>query len=410
MKKIGVSILLVCTLLVFIVSPIFGDVIRPSATINDSYNLIDTTVTLYVAGYSSDPYIKDYQWASNLYYTQDVHSNSSGNIVTTLASVGSSSDSFVVCVDTQIGLRINNNTDYNVILSHNRISGALNITHTLSSIGNSDDGWYISSMSDNISYINFSANNLIVYPASSYQYNNQIMVPAHGSFACYFTVTSVRASESFKTLAAASGQGYTTPPVTPAQASASFVVTSLSYTKQFPTGINSFTNDTVTYDADINSNAILNRVSEIETIVSTYQTYLSNISSKSNSINSNVQSILDAYTSNTQGAQNLVNDTDSNDQKLDTIHQNEAQWYSQNQQAIESTGLSNFEFSTDQVTGLTGVFSLFQRLWNSMGEYTFVITFTLMMSFAAFFLRHRPIKATTGNNYSRKDNNHGSST
>lgn len=396
MRKKGIAIILVCTMLILFAVPSFADVIRPSATINDSYNLIDTTVTLYVAGYSSDPYIEDYQWASNLYYTQDVHSNNSGNIVTTLASVGSSSDSFVVCVDTQIGLRINNNTDYNVILSHNRISGALNITHTLSSIGNSDDGWYISSMSDNISYINFSGNNLIVYPASSYQYNNQIMVPAHGSFACYFTVTSVRASESFKTLAAASGQGYTTPPVNPAQASASFVVSSLTYTKQYPTGINSFTNDVVTYDADINSNAILNRVSEIETIVSTYQSYLQNISSKSNSINSNVQSIVDGYNNNAQniaGTESQINSTQST---IDQVHQNEVSWYQANESAITEVGLSNSSLSDNQYQGVYPVANTLSSLWVAIGPVKYIYLFTLMASLSAFMLRHRPFTKIGG--------------
>ena len=131
-------------------------------------------------------------------------------------------------------------------------------------------------------------------------------------------------------------------------------------------------------------------------------------------LNNKVQSILDAYTSNSQNAQDLKNETQTNDQKLNNIHQSEAQWYSQNSQAIESTGLSNFEFSTDQSSALTGVFSLFQRLWTALGDYTFVVTFTLMMSFATFFLRHNPVKKTSGNNYSRNyskggGESHGSS-
>lgn len=148
------------------------------------------------------------------------------------------------------------------------------------------------------------------------------------------------------------------------------------------------------FDADITSisntfNYTITNLGE-DTEVSIY-----NSDYNSQAIKENTQAILDAYTSNVQNAQVVTDGTDDNNSDLNTIHNQEQQWYSQNQSAIESTGLSNFNFSDTQVSGLNGVFSLFQRLWTSLGDFTFIYVFTLMISFATFVLRHRPSTRST---------------
>ena len=74
----------------------------------------------------------------------------------------------------------------------------------------------------------------------------------------------------------------------------------------------------------------------------------------------------------------------------DTIHSQEAIWYSQNQSAIEATGLSNYNFSNNINSGILEVAGDFMRLWNKLGTWTNVYTFSLTLSLALMIIRHVP--------------------
>lgn len=91
---------------------------------------------------------------------------------------------------------------------------------------------------------------------------------------------------------------------------------------------------------------------------------------------------------------------DSNDvsAEVEAVHQQEQQWYSDNQDAIEATGLSNFEFDGRQQLGLGAVRSVFSGLWTSIGEWSMIYIYVLTISLATFILRHSP------NTHRRSDN------
>lgn len=120
------------------------------------------------------------------------------------------------------------------------------------------------------------------------------------------------------------------------------------------------------------------------------------------SIDSNVQTITDAYTSNASN----VTDTQSNISATNTaeqqLHQAEQSFYQQNEQALNNVGLSNFSFSSDQSSGLGSVITDFTTLWNNIGPLQIIFTFTLSMSLATFLLRHKPVTGAIKKNESRK--------
>ena len=92
-----------------------------------------------------------------------------------------------------------------------------------------------------------------------------------------------------------------------------------------------------------------------------------------------------------ESAASAVQD-DSNDvsDTLDTVHSQEQQWYQQNSAAIESTGLSNYQFTNNQKDGLLVAVTQFSDVWTALGNWNLIYIFTLILSLATFILRHRP--------------------
>ena len=92
-----------------------------------------------------------------------------------------------------------------------------------------------------------------------------------------------------------------------------------------------------------------------------------------------------------ESAASAVQD-DSNDvsDTLDTVHSQEQQWYQQNSVAIESTGLSNYQFTNNQKDGLLVAVTQFSDVWTALGNWNLIYIFTLILSLATFILRHRP--------------------
>lgn len=86
----------------------------------------------------------------------------------------------------------------------------------------------------------------------------------------------------------------------------------------------------------------------------------------------------------------LSNQSDSIANQSDAIHNQEEIWYNQNSQAMQSVGLSNYQYSQQQYNGILGVTFQFEQLWNALGSWTLVYIFTLMLSLATFIIRHRP--------------------
>lgn len=110
--------------------------------------------------------------------------------------------------------------------------------------------------------------------------------------------------------------------------------------------------------------------------------------------NQKTNSLLEDILSNLAGSsstnQSITNDSNTLKTESDQIHTQEAAYYNQNAQAIQSTGLSNYQFSVSDGNGVAAVSSLFTSIWNSLGNWTSVYIFSLTLGLALTILRHSP--------------------
>lgn len=88
----------------------------------------------------------------------------------------------------------------------------------------------------------------------------------------------------------------------------------------------------------------------------------------------------------------------------DNVHAQEEAYYQANSQAIQATGLSNYQFDSSAVSGLTGVRGDFIDIWNSLGSWNSVYIFSLTLGLALTILRHSP-SAISGALRRRRSNN-----
>lgn len=125
----------------------------------------------------------------------------------------------------------------------------------------------------------------------------------------------------------------------------------------------------------------------VEEYANTYESFWSYLIRALQRIISNNET---PYQEVNSAATDVGNDSNDVSDTLDTVHSQEEQWYNANSSAIEATGLSNYQWSTGQALGLNAVVGQFTQVWNSLGDWTLVYTFTLILSLATFILRHRP--------------------
>lgn len=77
---------------------------------------------------------------------------------------------------------------------------------------------------------------------------------------------------------------------------------------------------------------------------------------------------------------------------IENIHSQEEQLFNQNESALQSSGISNFNFDQSTIGGFTQFRTLFERLWESLAPYTIVYIFSMMLSLALLIIRYRPPK------------------
>lgn len=128
---------------------------------------------------------------------------------------------------------------------------------------------------------------------------------------------------------------------------------------------------------------------------------LSNLNNTLNFTYNDLHELKESYISanrnyNSNNASSMVNDADTQNNTLDSIHQSEAQYYQQNQQAIEDTGLTNFNYSPEQLSSFSVLITDFNNLWNALDGWTFVYIFSLTISLALLIIRHAPIRRKKG--------------
>lgn len=118
----------------------------------------------------------------------------------------------------------------------------------------------------------------------------------------------------------------------------------------------------------------------------------------------------DIYNSlNSSNSDNVTNDSNDLANQSSQIHSQEETYYAQNSQAIQATGLSNYQFDNNAVSGLQGVRGDFIAVWNSLGGWTSVYIFSLTLGLALTILRHSPSAISTALNR-RKFKSNGSKT
>lgn len=108
------------------------------------------------------------------------------------------------------------------------------------------------------------------------------------------------------------------------------------------------------------------------------------------SIAQGMADIYSVITSPSQQNTDTVTESNSVGSMSDQIHQQEQQWYAQNDAAMEAVGLSNYRYTQNQQNGIVGAVLQFEQLWLALGDWTLVYIFTLMLSLAVFILRHEP--------------------
>lgn len=109
-----------------------------------------------------------------------------------------------------------------------------------------------------------------------------------------------------------------------------------------------------------------------------------------NPISTNVQDIRDYL----YGDSSINNNVSQNSYDLktqsDNIHAREQAYFTQNSQAIQATGLSNYQFGTVEGNGIGAVSNDFTSIWNALNGWTSVYIFSLTLTLALTIIRHAP--------------------
>lgn len=77
-------------------------------------------------------------------------------------------------------------------------------------------------------------------------------------------------------------------------------------------------------------------------------------------------------------------------EQIETIHQEEMAFFEANEEAIEATGLNNFQFNQNHISAFNMITSQFSELWNALSDYTLIFIFTLLLSLATYIIKHEP--------------------
>lgn len=75
---------------------------------------------------------------------------------------------------------------------------------------------------------------------------------------------------------------------------------------------------------------------------------------------------------------------------MNNIHNTESSYFQANQQALEASGIGNFSFDNNVVSGFSTVRTDFLELWYGLGDFRLIFVFTLLIALATFVIRHNP--------------------
>ena len=126
-----------------------------------------------------------------------------------------------------------------------------------------------------------------------------------------------------------------------------------------------------------------NDASTIHSDITTSNSWLSQIKAFVENINTNL-----AGNSTTNSG--ISSDSSSLKTTSDSVHTQEAAYFTQNTQAIQATGLANYRFGTVEGNGIGAVSNDFTAVWNALGGWTTVYIFSLTLGLALTIIRHSP--------------------
>ena len=124
-------------------------------------------------------------------------------------------------------------------------------------------------------------------------------------------------------------------------------------------------------------------------------------------LHSDLVELANILKSNQTTNQNITNDSNSLKTQSDSVHSQEQSYYAQNTQAIEATGLSNYQFDNNSVSGLQGVRGDFIAVWNALSGWNAVYIFSLTLGLALTILRHSPSAISSAINRRKFKSNGG---
>lgn len=95
-----------------------------------------------------------------------------------------------------------------------------------------------------------------------------------------------------------------------------------------------------------------------------------------------------AYQGNSNVSDQVSTSATSTSSQLSGIHAQEEALYSQNEQALSNSGISNFHFDSSTSSAINLPRNLFERLWLSLGPYTVVYTFSMLLTLGLVIIRY----------------------
>lgn len=107
---------------------------------------------------------------------------------------------------------------------------------------------------------------------------------------------------------------------------------------------------------------------------------------------------IDSYSGNSNVSDQVSSSASSTDSQLSGIHAQEEALYSQNQTAMNNSGISNFQFDNNTFSAFNAPRTLFERLWASLGPYTVVYTFSMLLTLALVIIRYTNGRKKAGKN------------
>lgn len=333
--------------------------------------------------------------------TREMYPTNEGTLMPSTSNVNVSSYAIVAVV------RFLNTTDTNkyvtnseVFIEFNNLSPTVvSQVHLLSPV--SFDNFSPDLLLTMNSYYNSWA--FTITPMEDWSYESGFIVPAHDCLravaviempAVYYNNGNTLAYASVSNVGVTSGTTVTDTTANPA--SLRGVINALDYGNYRLNAINSTVSGLDTYlrsaidYQNYRVNIINDTLGDMYDYIIDTDTGLPHITYDLDHIWEHVYNIENLLKGNSTTNDAITNSSGSLKTQSDNVHSQEQAYFTQNSQAIQSTGLGNYRFGTVEGNGIASVSSDFTAIWNALGGWNSVYIFSLTLTMALTILRHAP--------------------